>query len=60
MSGFEELSISNQFGQLVRELNTKVNNTLIMENKGIYYFTFKSENQIITKKYLYFKLIYII
>lgn len=54
MSGFEELSISNQFGQLVRELNTKVNNTLIMENKGIYYFTFKSENQIITKKILIF------
>ena len=54
MNVFDKLIISNQFGQLVRELNTKVNNTLIMENKGIYYFTFKSENQILTKKILIF------
>ena len=54
MGTFDELIIYNQYGQIVQKIRTKVQNTLIIENKGLYYFTFKTENQIITKKILIF------
>lgn len=51
---FEQIAIHNHLGQTIKLLNTKVDNTLVINQRGIYYISFKSENQIITKKILIF------
>lgn len=51
-NNFEKIQIYNAQGQNIIDIKTKVDNRLILNQKGIYYISLISENQIITKKIL--------
>jgi hypothetical protein len=47
---FNRIEIINQLGQIVKTVNPKVENRLIISEPGIYYLILNSDNQHITKK----------
>jgi hypothetical protein len=49
---FNEISIVNHWGQVTKTINPNMENVLILNQPGIFFICFKSENQIITKKIL--------
>lgn len=51
-ANFNEISILNHLGQTIHTINATKENVLILNEPGIFFICFKSENQIITKKIL--------
>jgi hypothetical protein len=49
---FKEIIIINHLGQITKTINPTMENVLILNQPGIFFICFKSENQIITKKIL--------
>ncbi len=53
-SNYENIIIYNTMGQIIEKINPKVDNTLTIESKGMYFIEFIIDNQNFTKRILIF------